>query len=391
MRVAILGSTGFLGEQILETLEHLEDHTVVLLAAGENWKKLFHQLGKLKDSRGWLSKEDPCFRKTIPDPLQGRMLSGHRELKDFLLSNTVDGVFFATVGMEHLSTFWELMKAGKTVWMASKEILIALGDLFMREFPLIKRPQLVPLDSEHNAVWQMLRWIEISDIKRIFITASGGPFYEWLGNLDEITPEMALSHPNWKMGTKISVDSAHLINKGFEVLEASLLFHRPIDQIDVLVQRESLIHALVELRDGFLAAVLSRPDMRSVILSALQSGIRRENPFPGLDLNRLKTLHFDYPVSKRFAGYYLALEAGKRGGGYPAYFLGADEACVNAFMEKKIKFGEILRILENILDQDISSVQTIEDVLALHRDGFRMANTIIQQKSRSGGCRRLYE
>ncbi len=384
MKVAVLGSTGFLGEEILATLSRFSDFDVVALTGYRNHEKLKYQAARFAPQvvfsvhgfPGTATGRKPSYPHT-------RYCREIVELDDYLLGSEVEGVFFAASGVCFLETFKKLLSTKKKIWVASKEILVAAGEIFNKDIPLRDRPNLVPLDSEHNALWQMRRWIQENEIKRYFLTASGGPFYEWLGDLNEITPEMALAHPNWKMGAKITVDSAHLINKGLEVLEAHYFFGLGWNQLEVIVQRESIIHALVELRDGFVAALLSRPDMKSVILNAVFPERDRGNPFQGFRLEELKTLHFDFPVPEKFKGFHLALLAGKRGGGYPAFFCGACETCYQAFMQHQLLFGDMLHVLQDCMDQDVHPPGNTGDVLEVYRWGMQSAEKHIQQRSSS--------
>ncbi len=383
MNVAVLGSTGFLGQEILDTLSLFPECNIVALTGFRNFKKLEQQTARFSpevvfSSMQGISATAHGSKPSYPHTKYCREIG---ELDDYLLGNEVDGVFFAASGLSFLETFTKLLSTNKKIWMASKEILVAAGEIFNKDVPLRDRPNLIPLDSEHNALWQLRRWIREEEMRRYYLTASGGPFYEWLGNLNEITPEMALSHPNWKMGARITVDSAHLINKGLEVLEAHYLFGLGWEHVDVVVQRESMIHAMVELQDGFTAALMSRPDMKSVILNSVFPARERGNPFQGFCVDKLKTLHFDYPVPEKFQGFYLALQAGKRGGGYPSFFCGACETCYHAFIQHKLLFGDMLDVLRDCMQEDVSSPQNIDSVLEVYYYGMRTADRFIQQRS----------
>ncbi len=372
MRVALLGSTGFLGEQILEVLSAHRDFEVVLLGGFRNVLKLLNQATSFRP------------RYVYSPHLEGLSVPCHtltscEELEAVLLSDEVEGVFFAASGIAFFETFLKLLRTGKTTWVGSKELLILAGDLEGSGL-LLRYPHLIPLDSEHNALWQMLRLLPREEIAKVYITASGGPFYEWQGSFTDITPEMALAHPNWKMGTKITVDSANLVNKGLEVMEAFFLFDIPQEKIDVLIQRESVVHALVEMKDGFVFGVFAPPDMRLVIQNAI-SPRRLEHPFQRLRFAELRTLHFDYPVPQRFQGFYLALYALSRGQGYPTLFCGADEACVHHFLTRNISFEDIPSILEQVLDHDVSPPRSVSEVQRLFQLGFSQAEALIRQRS----------
>lgn len=371
MRVAVLGSTGFLGEQILEVLACNQDFRVVLLGGFRNIPKLLRQA-------------EFCGARYVYSPyLEGDVpflpLTSLQELEDVLLSDEVDGVFFAASGVALFGTFCKLLDTGKALWAGSKELVILAGDL--RGAGLLERyPNLVPLDSEHNALWQILRVLPRDEVDKVYITASGGPFYEWRGPLSDITPEMALAHPNWRMGEKITIDSANLVNKGLEVMEAFFLFGISPEKIDVLVQRESVVHALVETKDGFVFGVLAPPDMRLVIQNAIAPE-RKPNPFQRLRFGELRTLHFEYPVPSRFPGFYLALSALHKGQGYPTFFCGADEACVHHFLARSIAFDEIPAVLEQVLEERVLPPQDVSQVERLFALGFAKAEEVIKQRS----------
>lgn len=372
MRVAVLGSTGFLGEQILEVLAHNRDFRIVLLGGFRNTSKLLKQAEEFQP----LYLYSPYLGG---NSISFSSLTSLPELESVLLSEEIDGVFFAASGISFLETFFKLLETGKPLWVGSKELIILAGDLKGSGL-LYRYSNLIPLDSEHNALWQILKVFPYHEVEKIYLTASGGPFYEWQGSLSDIAPEMALAHPNWRMGVKITVDSANLVNKGLEVMEAFFLFGIPPEKIDVLIQRESIIHALVETKDGFVFGVLAPPDMRLVIQNAIASE-RRPNPFRRLSFTELRTLRFDYPVPSRFSGFYLALDALLKGQGYPTLFCGADEACVYHFLARDITFDEIPLVLEQVLEESVVPPQDISQVENLFMLGFTRAQEVIRQRS----------
>jgi len=381
MRVAVLGSTGFLGEQILIVLSRERDYQVVLLSGYRNIDKLLHQ-ARIFQPRYLFS---PHFgKKEQYNSNRGStLISETKALKDILLSEEIEGVFFATGGISFLEIFLELLDTPKWLWVGSKEMIILAGEIKPRNF-FEQRQHFIPLDSEHNALWQMFQMVRREEVRKVYLTASGGPFYDWQGKFSDITPEMALSHPNWKMGAKITIDSANLINKGLEVIEAATIFNFDLQDIDVIVQRESCIHALLELKDGFTLALLSPPDMKSVIFNAIHPERKSQNPFHTLDFSRLRSLHFDYPVSPRFSGFYLALRAGGKASGYPTLFCGADEACVQAFLKRRITFDEIPLIIERVLEQEISCPGNTEEIKRIYHLGMKTAENLIRERSISG-------
>lgn len=370
MKVAVLGSTGFLGNQILEVISEQADFELVLLSGFTNQTKLLEQINRYQPKFAY-------FPSALVSPPSTQIIANDSQLEEILLGGEVEGVFFAVAGVDFLPLFTKLIATSKPLWMASKEILILAGEV--QNLSLEKNKNLYPLDSEHHALWKMLRWLPRSSVDCLYLTASGGPFYEWEGNLNDITPEMALSHPNWQMGAKITVDSATLVNKGLEMIEASYIFGMDLDMIDVIVQKESIIHALIGLKDGSLTALLSLPDMRSVISDFMPSN----KPIFSQPVNfsQIKSLNFDYPVSSKFTGFYLAREVAKKRAGYPTYFCGADEACVRAFLERKIFLGEIPSVLEGTLEKEIPSPNTIEEVQEVYYLGFNRASQLIKQRS----------
>jgi len=370
MKVAILGSTGYLGEQILEVLTPREDFEIILISGYSQEEKLKEQAQGLNVPYAF----NPRGKRSFWANSSTCLITDYELLEEIILNET-EGVFFAASGIEFLDLFWKLIDTPHTLWVASKEVIILAGEL---KSPLLReRENLIPLDSEHNALWQMLKGVKREEISRVYLTASGGAFYEWEGRWDDITPEMALAHPNWKMGAKITVDSANLVNKGLEVIEAASLFGFDAEEIEIVVQRESFVHALIELRDGFSLALLSPPDMRSVILNAISKGKREENPFQSLDFSQIKSLSFSYPVPEKFAGFYLAIEASKKGKGYPALFCGADEALVRAFLSREIYFGDIPLILKRVLEQEVNPPNSLEKVRAIYHQGYRLAQTLV--------------
>jgi 1-deoxy-D-xylulose-5-phosphate reductoisomerase len=376
MRVAVLGSTGFLGEQILEVLAKVDDFEIVLLGGFKNTAKLIEQ-AELFNPRYVYS---PFLSYDTSFPFRPLLSPDH--LEEVLLSEEVEGVFFAVSGIAFLELFRKLLESGKALWGGSKEVVILLGDL-EGEGLLLRYPNLIPLDSEHNALWQLFRAFPKEEVEKVYLTASGGPFYEWQGSWSDITPEMALAHPNWKMGAKITVDSANLVNKGLEVMEAFFLFGLPPEKIDVLIQRESCIHALVETKDGFVFAVFAPPDMHLVIQNAV-SCQRGRNLFRRMDFREFKALHFDYPVPERFEGFYLALRALQKGRGYPTLFCGADEALVDRFLSREISFDEIPLLLEKVIERNIHPPRNVSESEHLFRLGFSVAEDLVRQRSTLG-------
>lgn len=339
--LAVLGSTGSIGCQALEIVRAFPGRLhVVSLAAGNNLKLLSEQILEFK----------PRFVFYQGDP--SRLPPGGHEfmgLEEMTAHCDIDTVVAALSGASGLLPLLSAIKAGKTVALANKEALVTAGELIM---PLARRhhAQIRPVDSEHNAIWQCLKG-ESSPVSRIILTASGGPFRGYTrAELSEVAPEQALRHPSWKMGRKVTIDSATLMNKGLEVIEAHWLFDTPFENIDVLVHPQSVIHSMVEFADGAVKAQLGATDMRIPIQYALSYPERWENPaLPKLDFGRTGRLDFEKPDYDRFPCLKLAIEAGKKGGTYPAAMCAADEVAVDMFLAGRIKFSDIPLLVEDVL------------------------------------------
>jgi 1-deoxy-D-xylulose-5-phosphate reductoisomerase len=277
----------------------------------------------------------------------------------------VDFVIVATVGKAGLSPTLAALRAGKTVALASKEVLVMAGEIIVREAS-IHHAQILPIDSEHSAIWQCLQGEE-SKPHTLLLTASGGPFYHCSQTqLAEVTPEQSLQHPVWKMGKKVTVDSATLMNKGLEVIEAHWLFAFPFDSIEILVHPQSIIHSMVEFTDGSLKAHLSCPDMRLPIQYALSYPQRWSNPgLPHLEWNKIHSLDFEPADYDRFPCLKLAVEAGKSGGTYPAVLCATDEVAVELFFSHRIGFTDIPRVVQETLEQHRSTSRpSLDEILA---------------------------
>jgi len=382
LRIAVLGSTGFLGAQILEVLSEYPDSFKIFLISGfKNYQKLKEQIDKYCP--------DYAFIKGMAEKKIGNtVLLSENGLREVLFSSEIDGVFMASAGLDFLDIFAGLLSFSKALWVASKELMIISGEVLKDKVSIFSNRNLIPLDSEHYALWSLYRGLQDpGQVEKVYLTASGGPFYEWRGSFEDITPEMTLAHPNWKMGEKITVDSATLVNKGLEVIEACYLFELASHQIDVFVQRESYIHAGLRLQSGIYHMVMFPPDMRKVVRASLYPFLGRKfTPVSNLfaeELGGVHTLSFDYPVSERFQGFYLALEVARRRGGYPAFFCGADQACVEAFLARRLSFGEIAVVLEECLQTEVSDPSNLEEALEIYWKGYRLAKERIVVRGRS--------
>jgi 1-deoxy-D-xylulose-5-phosphate reductoisomerase len=354
-RVAVLGSTGSIGRQTLEVISALPQRfSVIGLAAGHNTDLLSEQIRQFKP-------KFVCSQDKIPTSAEYELLS----LEEMAGHPDVDIVVVATSGKWGLKPTLAAVRAGKRTALANKEALVMAGGIITKEAGQ-SRAQLIPVDSEHSAVFQCLQG-EKQKASRIILTASGGPFLGYSpAQLAEVTPEQALKHPSWRMGPKVTVDSATLMNKGLEVIEAHWLFDTPFDNITVLVHPQSIIHSMVEFADGSVKAQLSQPDMRLPIQYALTYPERLENPgLPRLDWANIKELTFQPPDYDRFPCLKLAIEAGRRGDTYPAALCAADETAVELFLSKRIKFSDIPRLVERALDEHKPIAHpTLDDILA---------------------------
>jgi 1-deoxy-D-xylulose-5-phosphate reductoisomerase len=356
-QVAVLGSTGSIGRQTLEVIIAMPHRfSVIGLAAGKNTDLLNQQIKQFQPR--FVYSEDKKFR---PANAEYEFLS----LEEMASHPEVDIVVMATSGKWGLKPTLAAVRAGKRVALANKESLVMAGELITRE---AKRngAQIVPVDSEHSAIWQCLEG-ETQKAKRIILTASGGPFlHHSPAQLAEVTAEQALKHPSWKMGKKVTIDSATLMNKGLEVIEAHWLFDMPFDNVKVLIHPQIIIHSMVELDDGSVKAQLGYPDMRLPIQYALSYPERLANPqLPRLDWEKIRELNFELPDFDTFPCLKLAIDAGKKGGTYPAVLCGADEAAVELFLSKDIKFTDIARLVKQTLEKHQAiDHPTPEEILA---------------------------
>ncbi len=338
-RIAVLGSTGSIGSQTLDVVARLPEHLkVVALAAGSNTALLAEQVQRFQPTSVWSSRGQES---------QASLPSGCTWLpmEEIVQQPEVDLVVMATSGKVGLAPTLAALKAGKPVAMANKEVLVMAGELLAPW-----RSQLLPLDSEHSSLWQCMMGEKPEAISRLVLTASGGALRDYrLEQLRRVSPSEVLKHPTWKMGKKITVDSATLMNKGLEIIETQVLFGMPYDCIDVVLHRESIVHALVEMVDGAMKAALSCPDMRLPIQFALTYPDRMPGPTPRLDLEKIGKLSFAAVDWDRYPCLALAVQAGRRGGVYPAVLSAADEVAVEAFLAGHIGFAGIAEVVEAVV------------------------------------------
>ena len=363
-QLAILGSTGSIGQQTLDVVRALPHRfRIVGLAAGKNIDLLAKQISEFKPEFVYYSPVNNQDKKA-----QARLTGTGCEvlsLEDIACHPQVDMVVIATSGKAGLSPTLAAVKAGKHVALANKESLVMAGGIITSEAKL-SGAKILPIDSEHSAIWQCLS-NERHQAARLILTASGGPFRNYSpSQLREVTVEQALKHPSWRMGKKVTIDSATLMNKGLEVIEAHWLFNMPYDKIEVLVHPQSIIHSMVEFVDGSIKAQLSYPDMRLPIQYALSYPERLPNSaLPKLDWSSIASLTFAQPDLNTFPCLRLGIEAGKSGGTYPAVLCAADEVAVNLFLAQRIKFIDIPSLIEQTLEQHKAIAQpSLEEIVA---------------------------
>jgi len=354
-KIAILGSTGSIGQQALDVIRaHHHELKVVALTGYQNLRLLEKQIREFQPRMFYSStKLDTGYGAKFLSPEE---IASHPE---------IDFVIVATMSKAGLSPTIAALRAGKKVALASKEVLVMAGEVIIREARL-NRAQILPIDSEHSAIWQCLRG-EKTKPRKLFLTASGGPFYRCSqSQLAEVTPEQALQHPIWKMGKKITIDSATLMNKGLEVIEAHWLFSFPFNSIEILFHPQSIVHSLVEFMDGSLKAQLSCPDMRLPIQYALSFPERWSNlELPRLDWRTIQSLDFEPIDYDKFPCLKLAVAAGESGGTYPAVLCAADEVAVEFFLSRKISFTDIAKLVQKVLEQHQNTSQpSLEEILA---------------------------
>ena len=350
-RISLLGSTGSIGTQTLDVVRHYsEEFQVTALAASSNITRLEEQIREFKPKMAVVFNEEKAeeLKRNIKD-LNVEVLSGMEGLLAAATEESADIVLTAVVGMIGIRPTIAAIEAGKDIALANKETLVTAGHLIM---PLAKEKgvKILPVDSEHSAIFQCLQGENRGQIHKILLTASGGPFRKrTLEEMENVQVEDALKHPNWVMGRKITIDSATMVNKGLEVIEARWLFDVDLDQIQVVVHPESVIHSAVEFEDSAVIAQLGTPDMRLPIQYALFYPDRKPLGGEWLDLFKLGTLHFEQPNLEVFKGLKLAYDALRIGGSMPTVFNAANELAVAKFLDRKIKFLDIPEIIEKAM------------------------------------------
>lgn len=366
-KIAILGSTGSIGTQTLDVVrEHSDELQVVALAAGTNKERLKEQIKEFHPKLVSLSDEKKA--QELKEELAGEQVEvvcGMEGLIEVAGVDSADVVVTAVVGMMGILPTMEAIKKGKDIALANKETLVTAGHLII---PMAKEygVSILPVDSEHSAIFQSLQGEPKAALDKILLTASGGPFRGKSAEfLETVTLEAALNHPNWSMGPKITIDSSTMVNKGLEVMEAKWLFGVDYSQIEVIIQPQSIIHSMVQYVDGAIIAQLGTPDMRVPIEYALFYPERRNLSGDRLDFSKLSQITFEKPDYKVFRGLSLAIEAGKTGGTMPTVFNAANERAVAKFLKGEIKYTDIVRSIEKCMDaHKVSAHPDLEEILA---------------------------
>lgn len=364
--VSILGSTGSIGRQSLDVIENLKEIQVAALTAGTNVQLMAQQCRQFHPQLAVMATREAA--QELQAALTGEKTKVAWGEDGLIAAATIpeaDCVITAVVGMVGLKPTLAAIRAGKRIGLANKETLVCAGELVMAEAEECGA-EIVPVDSEHSAIFQCLMGCtDRREVKKILLTCSGGPFFDMdAADLKYVTKADALRHPNWKMGPKITVDCATLMNKGLEVIEAMRLYRVPLEQIEVLVHRQSIVHSLVEFTDGAVMAQLGAPDMRLPIQLALTYPQRMESPAPKLDLTQCAALTFCHPDLEKFPCLALAMECAKRGGTACPAMNGANEEAVALFLADKIGFYDIYRLVAQAVEQ-VPFIQdpTLEEIL----------------------------
>lgn len=390
-RVTILGATGSIGVSTLDVLaRHPDQYGVYALSAHSRVDELAVQCRQFRPARAVVGSAEAAarLRQLIAD-LPTEVAYGEQALCEIASSSDTDTVMAAIVGAAGLAPTLAAARAGKKVLLANKEALVMSGQLFMdavREH----KATLLPIDSEHNAIFQSLpahyaREPEAAGVAKILLTASGGPFLKRaVETLEQVTPEEACKHPNWAMGRKISVDSATMMNKGLEVIEAHWLFGAPADRIEVVIHPQSVIHSMVSYVDGSVLAQLGNPDMRTPIAHALAYPERIVSGVAQLDLTTMAALEFHAPNFQRFPCLALAFDALRAGGTAPALLNAANEVAVQAFLDRRIGFRDIDRVVRRVMDEEAhGAASSIEAVLAQDAQARLAAGRIVDGLART--------
>jgi 1-deoxy-D-xylulose-5-phosphate reductoisomerase len=381
--ICLLGSTGYIGVNSLEIIRKNPDrYRIIALGAGENIDLLAEQIREFQPASAAVINADLAreLKTRLNSGTKTEILWGTEGYTEIATLLQVDLAISAMSGSSGLLPTFAAISAAKDVALANKETLIIAGSVLMRESQQTGA-QIIPIDSEHSAIQQSIQGHMRDDLRKIILTGSGGPFKDFpLGQLSTVTPEEALQHPNWRMGRKITIDSATLMNKGIEAIEAKWLFNVEIDQIEILLHPQSIIHSMVEYADGSVIAQLACPDMRIPIAYALSYPRHLRGELPSLDLLEIGNLSFEKPDKERFRCLELALTAGSIGRSMPAVLSGANEVAVDAFLGGRIGFLEIPRLIEETMDKhETFAINTIDEALEADRWAKSKAEEFLQK------------
>jgi 1-deoxy-D-xylulose-5-phosphate reductoisomerase len=380
-RIAILGSTGSIGTQTLEVVDrHPDKLAVEVLTCNRNAELLIQQAAKYKPNVVVIADEtryDQVFAAL--DPLNIKVYAGEKAIASVVQMESIDMVLTALVGYSGLTPTIKAIEAGKPIALANKETLVVAGELITR-LAQENAVNIYPVDSEHSAIFQCIVGEFHNPIEKLILTASGGPFRgKKRDELLQVTKAQALKHPNWDMGAKVTIDSATLMNKGLEVIEAKWLFGLSIDQVDVVVHPQSIIHSMVQFEDGSMKAQMGLPDMRVPIQFALSYPDRFKSDFPRFNFAEYPSLTFEQPDTETFRNLALAYESIRKGGNAPCILNAANEICVEAFLQDKLGFLEISDIIETSLDK-VSYIRSpkLEDYIFTDGETRRIVKELIQ-------------
>ena len=379
-KIVLLGSTGSIGTQTLEIVRNYDkDLRVLALAAGSNVALMEKQIREFMPKKAvmWSEAAAKDLKEKVAD-LDVEVLSGMEGLLEIVTMEEADTVVTAIVGMIGIRPTIAAIESGKTIALANKETLVTAGHIIM---PLAKEKgvKILPVDSEHSAIFQSMNGEKKEQVEKILLTASGGPFRgRKTEDLLNIQVEDALKHPNWSMGRKITIDSATLVNKGLEVIEAKWLFDVSLEQIQVVVHPQSIIHSMVQYKDGGIIAQLGTPDMKLPIQYALFYPDRREMPGKKLDFYELGKMTFEKPDMETFYGLRLAFEASKKGGSMPTVYNAANEKAVSLFLDRKIKFLQIPEFIEKAMNNHkIIANPNVDEILSAEAEAYDYISTLL--------------
>ncbi|MDP6119053.1 MAG: 1-deoxy-D-xylulose-5-phosphate reductoisomerase [Planctomycetota bacterium] len=366
-RIALLGSTGSIGTSTLDVVRGLgEPFEIVSVAAGSNWDAVARQIDEFRPRRAAMFQPEAAVE--LRQSLNGHpteVLEGTDGICDLACDPEVDIVIMGISGASALPAAVEAVKAGKRVGLANKEALVMAGEI-LNPLAQDSGAEIIPVDSEHSALFQSLKSGNHGEVNRLLLTASGGPFRETpKEEFQGITPEQALKHPTWDMGRKITIDSATMMNKSLEIIEAHWLFNMPADKIDVVVHPQSIVHSMVEYCDGSVIAQLGLPDMRVPIQLAITYPKRMKSPVPPPDWSQIGELNFSKPDFEKFPSLKMGFRAASEGGTLGAVMNAANEVAVNLFFERQISFLEIFELVESVMDaHEVNAKPSLEEVFA---------------------------